>query len=214
MATHGWRRVVFDSRRARLVVAGVAAAAALLAGCSSDPNSVAAQARSGDRKGYVSGDGTVQQIAQNKRRAPLVVTGTTLDGKAWSSVQARGTVLVLNVWGSWCGPCVKEAPVLQKVYAKTQLDKSPVTFMGLDVKESPESANAFVRSRGITYPSLAFDGGKPLLGLKGQAPTVPTTLVLDSQGRLASRVLGPLSESTLTGLIHDALLEHRQSATR
>ena len=205
---------MFVSKRARAAAGVVVAATALLTGCSSDPNSVAAQARAGDRKGYVSGDGTVQQIAQDKRRAPLVVTGTTLDGEAWSSVQDRGQVLVLNVWGSWCGPCVKEAPVLQRVYAKTQRDKSPVTFMGLDVKESPQSAAAFVRSRGITYPSLAFDGGKPLLGLSGQAPTVPTTIILDSQGRLASRVLGPLSESTLTGLIHDALLEHRQSATQ
>ena len=205
---------MFVSRRARAAAAGVAAAV-MLAGCTSgDQNSVAAQAKAGDRKGYVSGDGTVQQIAQDKRRAPLVVTGTTLDGRAWSSVDARGMVLVLNVWGSWCGPCVKEAPVLQKVYAKTQRDQSPVSFMGLDVKESPQSAAAFVRSRRITYPSLAFDGGKPLLGLSGQAPTVPTTIILDSQGRLASRVLGPLSESTLTGLIHDALLEHRQSANQ
>lgn len=193
--------------KAMRAAAGAAVVAALLAGCSSDPNSVASQARAGDRKGYVSGDGTVQQIALSQREG-LLVSGTTLDGKPWSSDMERGKVLVLNVWGSWCAPCVKEAPVLQKVYSQTQLDKQPVTFMGMDMKESPESATAFVRSRGITYPSLAFDGGRPMLGLKGKAPTVPATLVLDSRGRLASRVLGPVSESTLTGLVHDALLEH------
>ena len=191
--------------------AGAAVLATVLAGCSTDPNSVSAQARAGDRKGYVSGDGTVQQIAVSQRGRPLIVSGTTLDGTPWSSEAERGKVLVLNVWGSWCAPCVKEAPALQKVYAQTQQDRQPVTFMGLDMKESPESAAAFVRSRGITYRSLAFDGGKPMLGLNGQAPTVPATLVLDSRGRLASRVLGPISESTLTGLIHDALLEHARS---
>ena len=203
--------MVFASKALR-AWAGGAVVAVLLTGCSSDPNSVASQARAGDRKGYVSGDGSVQLIALAQRDQPLLISGTTLDGKAWSSDTARGKVLVLNVWGSWCAPCVKEAPVLQTVYAQTQRDKQPVTFMGMDMKESPESAAAFVRSRGITYPSLAFDGGKPMLGLNGKAPTVPATLVLDSRGRLASRVLGPVNESTLTGLIHDALLEHAQSS--
>ena len=190
------------------------AVSVLVAGCGSDANSVAGQARAGDRKGYVSGDGTVQLIDSSKRSDPLVVSGTTLDGAAWSSAQERGQVLVLNVWGSWCGPCVEEAPVLQRVYTTMRQEGRPVSFMGLDVKESPESAAAFVRAHQLTYPSLAFDGGRPLLGLKGQAPTVPATLVLDARGRLAARALGPISESTLTGMIQGVLLERGQGVSR
>jgi thiol-disulfide isomerase/thioredoxin len=177
----------------------------LVGGCGSNPDSVSGQARAGDRKGYVSGDGSVEQIPEPKRGKALTVTGTTLDGAAWSSAGERGKVVVLNVWGSWCGPCVEEAPVLEAVYRKLQADKAPVVFMGLNFKESPESARAFVRAKSLTYPSLAFDGGAALLGLGGKAPTVPTTLLLDRQGRLAARVLGPVSQGTLTALVTDAL---------
>ena len=83
---------VFElARRLTLTVA----VSLLVAGCGSDANSVAGQARAGDRKGYVSGDGSVQLIDASKRSDPLVVSGTTLDGAAWSSGQERGHVLVL-----------------------------------------------------------------------------------------------------------------------
>lgn len=187
-------------------VTAVAVAVVLgLAACSSDPNSIAAQAQSGDRKGFVSGDGTVERIDVGQRGAPVDLSGTTLDGKGWSSSQARGKVVVLNVWGSWCGPCVAEAPDLQKAY--TQLAGKPVQFMGLDFKEDPQSGAAFLRTNRIGYPSLAYDGGQPVLALRGKAPTVPTTLVLDARGRIAARVLGQVDTSTLTGLVTDVLGE-------
>ena len=192
----------------RLVAVGMAAVLTLgVAACSSDPNSVAAQARAGDRKGFVSGDGTVERVAGDKRDQPVVLRGTTVDGKAWALDQARGKVVVLNVWGSWCGPCVAEAGDLQKVWSTYSHAGKPVQFVGLDFKEGADAGAAFLRSRGITYPSLGYDGGAPVLALRGKAPTVPTTLVLDQRGRIAARVLGPVNPSTLSGLVDDVLAE-------
>ena len=186
----------------------VVAAALLLAACgSAQQQSIAEQARSGDRKGYVSGDGTVSQIPPKDRRLPLEVSGTTLEGQSWSVRQDQGKVIVLNVWGSWCGPCVKEAPELKKAWTTFQSRKAPVVFMGMDFREGPAAGRAFEKTYSITYPSLAYDDGEPVLGLGGQAPAVPTTLVLDRQGRIAGRILGATTAATLTGLVEDVLAE-------
>ena len=191
-------------------LAGGAVALALLAGvagCSQDPNSVAAQAKAGDQKGYVSGDGAVETIPEDDRGEPVELSGKLLDGSPWDSASARGEALVLNVWGSWCAPCVAEAPDLQKVWADLQADSAPVRFMGIDFREDPARGAAFAKKAGITYPSLSDEasGGTLILALQGKAPTVPTTLVLDTEGRIAARVSGPVSASTLRGLVDDVV---------
>ena len=186
------------------------AAAVLLLGataCSQDPNSVAAQAKAGDQKGYVSGDGAVETIPQADRAEPVELKGALLDGATWDSATARGEVLVLNVWGSWCAPCVAEAPDLQRVWTDLQAVGAPVQFMGIDFREEPERGAAFVKKVGVTYPSLSDESGVLILALQGKAPTVPTTLVLDRLGRIAARVNGPVSATTLRGLVDDVVDE-------
>ena len=187
------------------VLAG--AALTVTGACSSDPNSVEAQAKAGDRKGYISGDGSIEQIDRANRGAPVALTGTTLEGKPWSMKGKEGTVLVVNVWGSWCPPCIEEAPALQRAWEGVQAKKLDVAFIGLDTQESPESGLAFQNANKITYPSLAYDGGVPLLALQGKAVATPTTLVLDGEGRIAARVSGPVTTSTLLGLVDDVLAE-------
>jgi peroxiredoxin len=192
-------------------LAGCLAAAVLLLGttaCSQDPNSVAAQAKAGDQKGYVSGDGVVETIPVADRAEPVALSGTLVDGGSWDSANARGRdVVVVNVWGSWCAPCVAEAPDLQKVWSGLQVDKAPVQFMGIDFREDPARGAAFAKKAGVTYPSLSDESGVLILALQGKAPTVPTTLVLDSQGSIAARVNGPVAASTLRGLVDDVLAE-------
>lgn len=176
-----------------------------VAGCgsTSDPNSVAGQARAGDRKGYVSGDGSVEQIEGADRDTPLTLAGPTVDGRTWSLREHRGQVVVLNVWGSWCPPCITETPELDQAYRNLTGRFTDVTFIGVDTKESPETAMAFIRANRVPYPSLADDGGQRMLSLKGKAPATPTTLVLDRDHRIAARVLGPLTAATLVGLVED-----------
>ena len=188
---------------------GMAAVALLLGAtaCSEDPNSVAAQAKAGDQKGYVSGDGAVESIPADRRGEPVSLTGELLDGSAFDMASTRGTVLVLNVWGSWCAPCVAEAPTLQKVWSGLQSDKVPARFVGIDFREDPARGAAFARKAGVTYPSLSDESGVAILALQGKAPTTPTTLVLDPEGRIAARVNGSVTESTLRGLVDDVVAE-------
>jgi len=193
------------------VTAAVAAGALCLglSACGADPNSIAAQARSGDGKGYVSGDGSIERVATGSRSAPLTLSGATLQGTPWRVADVRGKVLVLNVWGQWCGPCVAEMPHLQQVWSALSRADQPVQFMGVNSRDGVETAKAFLSANKITYPSLQDDGGATLLALRGKANTTPTTLVLDRQGRLAARVSGPVTAATLSGLVNDVLGEKR-----
>jgi len=175
--------------------------------CSSDANSIAAQAKSGDGKGFVSGDGTIERVSLKQRSAPLTLSGTTLEDASWKVADAKGKVLVLNVWGTWCGPCVAEMPQLEQVWSQLSGADKPVQFMGINYRDGVATAQAFLRANKITYPSLEDDGGRTLLALRGKANATPTTLVLDRQGRIAARVSGPVTAATLTGLVNDVLGE-------
>ena len=178
-----------------------------VSGCGSDASSIAAQARSGDHKGYVSGDGSIERLSVDTRSSPLSVSGTTLAGAPWKVADAKDHVLVLNVWGQWCGPCVAEMPHLQQVWSQLSAAGKPVQFMGINYRDSVETAKAFLHANKVTYPSLQDDGGATLLALRGTANTTPTTLVLDRRGRIAARVSGPVTAATLTGLVNDVLGE-------
>jgi thiol-disulfide isomerase/thioredoxin len=180
---------------AAAVVAGLLA---LTAGCTSG-SSIGSQANS---DGKVS-TGTVEQVAAVDRKAALTVSGTTLAGAALSTASWRGQVVVLNYWGSWCGPCQDETPALRSAW--TELKGQGVQFLGLDSQEQPPTGAAYMSSNGLGYPSLAWDGGKFLLQLKGKAPAPPVTIVLDQKGRLAARVVGEVDATTLVGLVHDVL---------
>src|SRR5690606_8681151 len=170
-------------RRTRAVAVLLAAGVAL-AGCGSDANTIAGQAMQGDQKGYISGDGTVQTVPPEEREITIELTGTTLEGEPWDSADARGSVLVINVWGSWCGPCKAEAKDLQAVYEHFTSAGEPVEFIGVNDRDSQPTALAFQEAEGIGYPSLVDDGGRTLVALQGMANARPSTLVLDEQGRL------------------------------
>ncbi|WP_404352332.1 TlpA family protein disulfide reductase [Phycicoccus jejuensis] len=196
-----------DVHRRGALAGALAVGALALAGCGDDPGSLAAQAKAGDQKGYISGDGTVEKIAPADRSEPVSLRGALLDGGQWASSSAIGSIVVINVWGSWCAPCVAEAPHLQDVWEDVEKRSLPVVFMGIDFREDPARGLAFMTRMGLTYPSLSDESGTLILALQGKAPTVPTTLVLDRRGRIASRVNGPVDVSTLTALIDDAVAE-------
>ena len=202
-------RAMFHKGLLLRYTAAIAAGALCLSvsACSSDPNSIAAQAKSGDGKGFISGDGSIERVALDKRAVPLTLSGTTLQGPPWRVSDARDKVVVLNVWGQWCGPCVAEMPHLQQVWSEVSAAGEPVQFMGINYRDGVETAKAFLRANKITYPSLEDDGGRTLLALRGKANTTPTTLVLDRRGRIAARVSGPVTTATLSGLVNDVLGE-------
>ena len=141
-------------------------------------------------------------------RRPTVgpLRGSALDGTPVNVGDFRGSVVVVNVWGSWCGPCQKEAPELESAY-RTLAPKG-VRFLGIDVRESgPQAPIAFQQAYGITYPSLFDAGSDYLLALRGSAAAnaIPTTVVLDPQGRVAARILGATTKTTLVDVVQDVL---------
>lgn len=134
--------------------------------------------------------------------------GRALDGSALDLHRFAGRVVVVNVWGSWCGPCRGEAYALARVARSTAAQG--VQFVGVDVRDpSREAADAFVEKFGIPYPSLeaTADTG-PLLALQGILPVDPPgTLVIDAQGRIAARAVGAVTEQQLRDLLDPVLAE-------
>ncbi|WP_131104458.1 TlpA family protein disulfide reductase [Ornithinimicrobium sufpigmenti] len=187
------------------LVALLAAAALALTGCSGEGSSINEQMRQGDQKGYVAGDGTIQALMPEQRETVITLEGTTLEGEPWSSADHRGEVVVVNVWGSWCGPCIEEAPALEQVASDLREAGEPVRFIGVNSRDSVPSALAFQQAYGVSYPSLQDDGGRTRAQLGGLAVATPSTIVLDGQGRVAARVSGQVDASTLRGLVDDVL---------
>lgn len=200
-------------RRATGLAGALLTLSLVLTGCSDGGNSVSAQARDGNQEGYVSGDGTVEQLAPEERTMTIELEGELITGsdtgevvlEPWSSSQALGEVLVINVWGSWCPPCVAEVPDLKAAHAHFEETGDPVQFIGVNDRDSTSAALAFEERHEMPYPSLADDGGKTLLQLQGMANPRPSTLILDPEGRLAARVAGQVDDATLQGLVEDVL---------
>lgn len=186
---------------------GLVAAALLLSGCSSDP--LAEQYREGSNKGYIAGDGSITEIALADRGEPIDFAGDIESGEPVSSADYLGEVLVVNFWYASCAPCRAEADDLQA--ANAQFTGQGAEFLGVNVRDQAPSALAFNENYSITYPSvLDVDEGRMQLAFSGSIPpnAVPTTLVLDQEGRVAARILGQVLEaSILETLIADTIAE-------
>lgn len=182
----------------------IAAASVILSGCSSEADAGSAGAPD---KGFISGNGSVQVIPAGDRTTPITFAGKTLEGEPYELSATRGSVVVVNVWGSWCPPCIAEAPDLQQVWEETR--PLGVRFIGVDTRDGVAQARAHQRRFNVTYPSVADPDGRILLAFRGTLPptAIPSTLVLDRQGRVAARVLGRTSAGVLRGIIDDVLAE-------
>ena len=137
--------------------------------------------------------------ANGERLAELVLPCLT-GGPAVNLAHLAGRPLVLNLWATWCGPCREEMPTLQEGY---QRFGDQVSFVGVATKDSPQAAAAFLEDVGVTYPQLVDVDGKLLASLG--IPGLPVTLVLDTQGRVMNRHVGPVTADGMDGLIKSAL---------
>jgi thiol-disulfide isomerase/thioredoxin len=183
-------------RLLRPSLAALLACLLLAAGCSSLDGT-------GD-KGYISGEGTVRIIDPADRDDAVDLAGTSLTGDPIDATDSRGRVLVVNTWWSGCGPCRSEMPMLTQ--AADQLDDR-ADFLGINIRDSSASqGQAFMRSVGADYPSIYDPAGTAVLAFAGKTSliSIPTTIVLDAEGRVAAVIGGPIpSEQTLVDVVDE-----------
>jgi thiol-disulfide isomerase/thioredoxin len=195
-------------RRIRPAIAVTAGAVAVILTAALTACSTASDTATTESQGYVSNDGTVAEWDPDQRGDPVEFTGTVENGDTVTSDDYTGQVLVVNFWYASCPPCRAEAADLQAL--NSQYAGQGVSFLGVNVRDEPDTAIAFSRTFGITYPSVIDTKGATSLAFAGKfaANAVPTTLVLDKTGRPAARILGQLaSRSILDTLIAETLTE-------
>ncbi|MCP2252901.1 Thiol-disulfide isomerase or thioredoxin [Prauserella aidingensis] len=194
------------SRRGRSRSPGLRLAAAVLAGglaltgCSTGDSSAATSFN------FVAPGGKtdITYTGADRQQMPEVSGEDLFDpDKRISSKDFRGKVLVINIWGQWCGPCRTEAPELQDVYERTKDDG--VRVLGIDVRDFDRSApQDFMRNRGLTYPSIYDPSGRSLIGLTGYPRNVvPSTIIVDKQGRVAAVYLRDLLAEDILPVVRD-----------
>lgn len=188
------------------LVAVVASLGLALTGCATTDDNLAQQANAGGDKGYVAGDGSVSEYAADKRGEPVAFDAKMFDGSTVTAESLRGKPAVVNFWYAGCAPCRAEAPDLVALHGEY---KDEAQFLGVNLRDQQATAEAFERNFKVGYPSASDLDGAVLLALSDYVPpqAVPTTLVLDSQGRVAARVLGKADKSTLDALIEDTVAE-------
>jgi thiol-disulfide isomerase/thioredoxin len=185
-------------RRFLLPVALLVGTLLAVAGCADDIGST------GDQ-GYIDGKGVITLLPAAERKKPGPVSGETLEGEHLSLASYAGKVIVVNVWGSWCPPCRAEAEELGA--AARELAPQGVVFVGINTRDSsPDNGLSFQRRYDVPYPSIYDPGGRNLLAVhRTLTPnSIPGTVVIDRQGRVAASILGEVtSRTTLVDLVQD-----------
>ncbi len=195
-------------------VGALALATALLAGCSAGDDPLSGFG-SGSNQNYISGDGTELELAPAERGEPIEFEGETPEGETISSADLRGDVFVVNFWYAGCPPCRAEAADLESTFQRFAEDE--VQFLGVNTYDDGPTAQAFERTYGITYPSiLDAQRNRVQLAFARDVPpnAVPTTLVLDREGRVAARISGRIAaRSILESMIQRVLDEQSSGGT-
>ncbi|WP_278261534.1 TlpA disulfide reductase family protein [Nocardia sp. AG03] len=200
-------------RRPRVVTAALSALLVIVAaaGCSTGTDAVAT---GGGTFEFVSPGGRtdIRYDPPASRGTIGTLSGPDLmnEGKTVSVADFPNQVVVVNLWGQWCGPCRAESPALEKVYAATK-DKG-VAFLGINVRDHQrDKAQDFVVDNKIEYPSIYDPSMRTLLALGGNFPTsvIPTTLILDRQHRVAAVFLRSLLAEDLQPVV-ETIAEEKQ----
>ncbi|WET80130.1 TlpA disulfide reductase family protein [Amycolatopsis sp. QT-25] len=188
------------------LVAAVVGLVLVVTGCTTGKDAVV----TGGSFNFVSPGGKVDITYDVADRQPSpTLSGDDLmnEGKQLSIADFPGKVVVLNLWGQWCGPCRVEAPEMQKVFDRTKA--SGVQVVGIDLRDNDRTpAQDFVRDRKLTYPSIYDPSGRTLLQLSGYPRNIiPSTIVLDKQHRVAAVFLRDLLASDLLPVVERLVAE-------
>ena len=186
---------------ARIAIGAAVAALVGLATAGCDSGQIAADVPQSSGQSFVSHSYESTFYPVGHRPAAPAVSGTTLTGQRLSLDSYRGKTVVLNFWGSWCDPCRLEAPALGTL--ARQLQPDGVRFVGVDIRDEPDSALAFMQNFNVSYPSLNDPNDEIALEFHSTVPpaAIPTTLIIDRSGRIAARIVGASSYAELKDLV-------------
>ncbi|WP_308301177.1 TlpA disulfide reductase family protein [Frankia sp. Mgl5] len=190
----GWERDTGRKRRVMAVVAAVLLVGGGLAACSANASKV--DATGGGGYGFVQQAPGQDFVPAADRREPPGMSGATLDGSQLDLASLRGKPVVVNFWASWCAPCRAETPGLVTLSGRN----SDVAFVGVNEKDNASSAKAFTRDFKVGYPSIVDRLGTLAAGWP-VAPGLPSTFVLDADGRIAARFTGGVLPAELTTVL-------------
>jgi thiol-disulfide isomerase/thioredoxin len=186
--------------RSPALLAAIAMAAVLaVTGC--DGGAIGADTPASSGQSFVGHSYESTFYQPGHRPLAPAVSGTTVTGQRLSLAAYRGDTIVLNFWGSWCAPCRAEAPALGQL--ARQLQSRGVRFVGIDIRDEPDSALAFMQQFNVGYPSISDPSDEIALDFRSTVPPadIPTTLVIDRDGRVADRIFGASSYSELLSVI-------------
>jgi thiol-disulfide isomerase/thioredoxin len=157
-------------------------------------------------KGYITGDGVPTEIKPADRDDPIELAGEDLEGEPVDLADLRGKPVVVNFWASWCPPCRVEQPDLNEAAAELGDD---VAFLGVNIRDANQAqAKAYVRTHEVPYGSIYSPGGEALLPFSIPPRSIPSTIVLDAEGRIAATIIGKVpSTITLTDVVETVLQE-------
>jgi len=176
--------------------------------CTSTSDALAEQYRDGSGANYISGDGAITVLAPESRTDSVQFEGNLDTGEFFSSSDYAGSVIVVNFWYAGCPPCRVEAADLESLHQQFLSDG--VAFVGVNIFDQAPTALTFANEFGVSYGSIMdVETGSVRFAFAGQvAPNaVPTTLVLDKQGRVSARISGVITDVDLLANIIEGVLE-------
>lgn len=136
------------------------------------------------------GDDDAHQSALVGRAAPAL-SGTTLDGQPFDLAGWHGSVVLVNLWASWCAPCQREMPLLVSAYSALQ-DRG-LRMVGVDVRDGAVQARQFLARYGASWPSVTDTGGS--LAVDWGTFGLPETYLVGPDGTVVAKSVGVVTPS-------------------
>jgi len=187
------------------LLAAAALAAAMVTGCTG--GAIGSNTPLNNGQSFVGSSYNSSVFKVGSRLLAPAVSGPTVTGGKLSLAAYRGDVIVVNFWGSWCAPCRDEAPALGTL--SSQLAPKGVRFVGIDIRDQPDAATAFMQRFRIGYPSISDPSDDIALAFRATDPpsAIPSTLIIDRTGRIAARIIGSVTYRSLQALLKPIIAE-------
>lgn len=134
----------------------------------------------------------------SERKAAQDFTLTMLQGEQVSLSDYKGKIVILNFWTSWCGPCKEEMPHMQS-FAEKHPDIAMLAVNLTSMDLGMDAVKQFVHDFGLTFPILLDEAD--VVGQQYSILTIPTSYIIDTEGRIFKEVIGPMDEGMMEELV-------------